>query len=217
MNQADRLPNGLHLLDPLYRYGEIRISGRFVGNFLRSVISRKKNLLFRMHPGISRRTTRVFPPIMLPALKELELVTEAVAARVLPQIERAVACIPEEKLQAFAMYESSRVPKVPVQVLGRAGEYFFQAIHALSRGAVAVAFCRDHGLLSEHAVAHVQDAEQVLHHVGGRIVRIEKLFRQNTQIVVKTLVPRYLCRRNWSSDFVIGSALESLHLVKGKI
>ena len=50
MNQTDRLPNGLRVLEPLYRYGEIRIRGRFVRNFLRNVISRKKNLLFRLHP-----------------------------------------------------------------------------------------------------------------------------------------------------------------------
>jgi hypothetical protein len=188
MTQTDRLFNGLLVVEPLYRYGEIRICGSFVKNFLRNVISRQKNLLFRLNPGISNRKSRVFPPIMVPVLEELELVTKIVAARVLPQIELAVACIPNERLQALATYESSRVPNVPVRVLGPAGEYLYQAIHALSRGAIAVAFCKDRGFSSDHASEHVYAAERELHYAAGVIVRIERLFRRNTQVIVSSRV-----------------------------
>ncbi len=190
MIQTDRLFNGLLVLDTLYRYGEVRISGSFVEKFLKSRISRQKNLLFRLNPGLSRRKSHVFPPMMAPLLEELELLTKLVAAKVLPEIQLAVACIPEERMQAFEMYESSRVPKVPVRVLAPAGEYLYQAIRALSRGAIAVAFCQDRGLLSEHASIYLRAAEDEFHHAVPKIVRIEKLLRRSAQVVIdSTCVP----------------------------
>ena len=184
MIQTERLFNGRVVIDTLYRYGEIRISGSFVENFLKKRMSPPKNLLFRIDSGISRRERCTIPATMVPFLEELELTTKSVAARVLPEIGRAVACIPKEGLHAFAKYESSRVPKVPVRVLAPAGEYFYQAIRALSRGAMAVWFCQHRDGPSERASIYLEAAKDEFHNASHKIVRMEKYLRRSAHIVI---------------------------------